>query len=101
MESQNKFSIINGVVHKFGEPSICPFKNSFVLPGTMGGMEIKAQFCLVNCPMCNVYKGALSEEHQNNGVSQHFIQITCGSMVVAEYIEEPTNESPKKLSIAQ
>ena len=99
----NKFSIINGIVHKHGQATICPYQSSFISPGTVAGsLSIMSQQCKVSCPMCNVYVGAITLEDETNKVEKHFLQLTCGSQTVVEYIDEPKIEAPKPaLSIAQ
>lgn len=93
----NQFSVINGQVHKFGNPTTCPYQTSFPAPAAIagGGIQIISQVCKTTCPMCNIYVGAINDADHNAGVKKHFIQLTCGSGVVQEYIDEPKNEAPK------
>lgn len=96
METLNKYSIVNGKVYKRGNATLCPKMPPLYSPGSMAGtMNVTLRPCEVACPMCNVHIGALGEEDAKNNVEKHYIQITCGSHPIFEYIDEPTMDAQK------
>jgi len=94
------FSVINGVVHKYGVQSICPLCPPAVVPTAKAiktekdpGYEMVRLPCVIQCPKCNVAVGAITEEDIKNNVKQHYLEISCNGTYTANYIEEPIQEN--------
>lgn len=91
------FSVIKGEVHKNGSKAICPFAPKIPVPdGSVSGYRMIEFSCNIKCPMCNIYEGAITQQDQEAGVVKPFLQLSCGTIYLQQYIDiaDSTEQKP-------